>query len=433
MVSSFKKFLVLWSGQLVAAIGHGITAFALGVYAFSFNQSSFDSSMVLLLGFLPSVVLMVPAGVLADRYDRRLLMIIADGLSAIGVLYILIMKMQGSLQLIHIYIGVAISSLFSSLMQPAFSATVSDLLTRDEYTKASGMVQVANSAKFLIAPVLAGFLMKYGLELILIIDICTVFFTVLTTVYIKKQIATKKIENSEDFMKNLKEGWLLLKGNKGLFNLVLISAALTFFMGVIQTLSNPYFLTFSDSETLGVSMTVSALGMLFGGILLGIYAIKSGYVKKLALALFLAGLAMIGFGATINVVVITIFGFVFFSFLPITNTILDYLVRSNTKNEHQGRIWAFIGFISQMGFVISYPLSGFLADKFFTPAFYEGGLFYGNIGKFFGTGPSKGIGFEIVVSGILLSVTAIFLYRNKHIHELEISNLGDAYEQKVSY
>lgn len=419
MGTSFKKFTILWLGQLIAIIGHGITSFALGVYAFSFRQSSLDSSMVLLLGFLPSVLLMVPAGVLADRHDRRLLMILGDGLSALGVLYILIMKLNGNLQLIHIFIGVAISSFFSSLMQPAFQATVSDLLTQDEYTKASGMVQIAGSAKYLISPIVAGFLMKAGLELVLIIDICTVFLTILTTVYIKKQITTKPLDNKEDFGKNLKEGWVLLKSNKGILNLVFIATVLTFFMGVIQSLANPFFLSFSNSETLGTAMTLSSLGMLVGGVVLGIISIRRKHVKKLSIGLFLAGLGMVGFGATTNIVVIIAFGFFFFSFLPLINAMLDYLVRSNTKNEHQGRIWAFIGFISQMGFVVSYPLSGYLADTFFTPALLEDGILANTVGRIFGTGISKGIGFEIVVSGVLLSLTAVLLYRNKSIRQLE--------------
>lgn len=171
-------------------------------------------------------------------------------------------------------------------------------------------------------------------------------------------------------------------------------------------------------------MTLCSLGMLVGGLVLGMYSIQSNYVKKLSLALFLAGMGMVGFGATTNIVVIILFGFLFFLFLPIINTILDFLIRSNTKNEHQGRIWAFIGFISQMGFIVSYPLSGYLADSFFTPALLENGVLANTVGKILGTGLSKGIGFEIVLSGLLLSLTAILLYKNKSIRNLENSSLG---------
>ena len=144
--SNFHKFLLLWSGQLVSAIGGGLTSFGFGVYVFNQTGSAAGMALVTLLAFLPTLVLSVPAGVLADRYDRRLLMMLGDGLSAIGILYILICMLRGGAALYQICIGVFISSVFSSLLEPAYRATVTDLLTKEEYSKASGMVSLAGSA-----------------------------------------------------------------------------------------------------------------------------------------------------------------------------------------------------------------------------------------------------------------------------------------------
>ena len=111
--SNFKRFILLWMGQLISAIGGGLTSFGLGVYVFEKTGSAAGMALVTLLGFLPTLLLSVPAGVLADRYDRRLLMMIGDGFSAIGVLYILICMMSGESSLIQICIGVFISAVFS--------------------------------------------------------------------------------------------------------------------------------------------------------------------------------------------------------------------------------------------------------------------------------------------------------------------------------
>ncbi|MGV2795097.1 MFS transporter, partial [Clostridium perfringens] len=127
-----------------------------------------------LLAFLPSLLLTPLAGVLADRYDRRLLMVAGDSLSAAGLVYILVCMLQGGAQLWQICVGITISSVFSSLMDPAYKATVSDLLSKEQYTKASGLVQAAGSAKYLISPILAGFLLQISdIKLLLAIDICT--------------------------------------------------------------------------------------------------------------------------------------------------------------------------------------------------------------------------------------------------------------------
>ena len=76
-----KRFLVLWTGQFISAIGGGLTSFGLLVYVFQKTGSAAGLELVSLLGFLPTLLLSVPAGALADRYDRRLMMMIGDGFS----------------------------------------------------------------------------------------------------------------------------------------------------------------------------------------------------------------------------------------------------------------------------------------------------------------------------------------------------------------
>ena len=137
---NFRKFLLLWSGELISSIGGGLTSFGLGVYIFRQTGSAASMALVTLLGFLPTLLLSVPAGVLADRHDRRLLMMIGDGCSAIGILYILICMMTGGASLVQICIGIFVSAFFSALLEPSFKATISDLLTKEEYSKASGLV-----------------------------------------------------------------------------------------------------------------------------------------------------------------------------------------------------------------------------------------------------------------------------------------------------
>lgn len=90
--SSFPKFLLLWAGELISAVGSGLTSFGLGVYVFRQTGSAGSMALVTLLAFLPTLLLSVPAGVLADRYDRRLLMMAGDGCSALGILILVVVS-----------------------------------------------------------------------------------------------------------------------------------------------------------------------------------------------------------------------------------------------------------------------------------------------------------------------------------------------------
>lgn len=274
-------------------------------------------------------------------------MMLADGLSAVGIIYILICMQNGGAKLWQICLGVTISSVFSALMDPAYKATASDLLLEKEYVKASGLVNIAGSARYLISPLLAGLLLSvFDIRVLLIIDICTFFFTVITTAVVRSGLSRKLVKNETPFTNDLKYGWNAVMGNHGLLTLVAAVAVMTFCAGTMQILSEPMILDFESSRTLGIVETVCATGMLFTSVLLGAKGMKKGVVKALSLSLTIAGVCMFGFGIRENLLMIGVSGFLFFAMLPIANCCLDYLVRTNIANELQGRAWGVIGFIS---------------------------------------------------------------------------------------
>ncbi|MBO4347620.1 MAG: MFS transporter [Lachnospiraceae bacterium] len=403
--NNFKKFLLLWAGELISSVGGGLTSFGLGVYIFQKTGSAASMALVTLLGFLPTLLLSVPAGVLADRYDRRLLMMIGDGCSALGIIYILICMMRGGATLPQICIGVFVSSVFSALLEPSYRATITDLLTKEEFSKASGLVSLAGSARYLFSPVIAGFLLTLSdVKLLLMIDICTFFLTVIGAAIVRKGIGSKKAEKREAFFKSIKEGWQILSAKKGVLILVVISSVITLFMGMFQILAEPLILSFSDAKTLGIAETVCASGMLVSGVVLGIKGIKGNFVRTLGLALMLSGIFMSGFGLFESIVPICIFGFMFFAALPFANNCLDYLARTNIPDEAQGRAWGMIGFISQLGYVVAYAISGAAADAL------------GSIG---GRGVGRGAAMVVVLAGILMALTALAIFIPKSIRELE--------------
>ena len=405
MSSGMKKFLLLWIGELISSIGGGLTSFGLGVYVFQKTGSAAGMALVTLLGFLPTLLFTVPAGVLADRYDRRVLMMIGDGCSGLGILYIFLCMLHGEANLVQICIGVFISAVFSSLLEPSYRATITDLLSKEEFSKASGLVSLAGSARYLFSPVIAGLLLAYhDISLLLLIDVSTFFVTITTTFIVRRGIKEKQPTEKQSFLESTKEGWRAIHIEKGVFVLVLCSSLITLFLGTLQILVEPMILSFSDSKVLGIVETLCASGMLVSGILLGGFGIKKEYGKVLQISFFMAGIFMIGMSIFENPVCISIFGFFFFATLPFCNNCVDYLCRTNIPDALQGRAWGFIGFLSQLGYVIAYAVSGLAAD---------------GLGSLSGMGVGRGAAFMIGISGILLSLVAVTLLRFPAIKELE--------------
>ena len=407
MRKNFRRFLLLWSGELVSSIGSGLTSFGLGVYVFRQTGSAADMALVTLLAFLPTLLLSVPAGVLADRYDRRMLMMVGDGCSALGILYILYCMQTGGASLAQICIGVTVSSVFSSLLEPAYRATVSDLLEKEEYSRASGLVSLAGSARYLVSPVLAGILLSIAdVRLLLLLDAATFLLTVICTGTVRRGLESRPTDQSASFLTLMREGWQAVTQKRGVLLLILLSSAMTCFMGTFQILAEPLILAFADSSTLGVCETICASGMLVSSLFLGMRGIRRGYVRLLSLSLALSGVAMALFGLRENLLLICASGFGFFAMLPFANNCLDYLVRTNIDDALQGRAWGLIGFLSQLGYVVAYGLSGILAD---------------GLGSRLRIGVGRGSALVIMAAGALLVLIALSLLPIRSIRRLECS------------
>lgn len=411
-----KNFLIIWVGELVSSIGSGMTAFALSIYVYQLTGSVTYVSLITLLAFMPTVLLSPLGGILADRYDRRLLMICGDVFSGLGVLYILFNLKMGNQGILPILIGVSISSIFVSLMEPAYRATVSDLLTQEEYGKASGMVQMAGNAKYLISPALAGLLLHISdISLILALDFGTFIITV-SSIFIARSHMQKPIkkEIKSSLKKEFQEGFQVVSKNREIRSLIMIMTLVCFFLGFIQTLTAPMILAVSDAKTVGYIESFCAAGMLVSSIFIGIFGIKNnGYRKILMISAVLCGLFMALVGVKTNLYFVSLMLFMFFLTLPFINSCAEVLLRSNIPNELQGRVWGLVSLLTQTDMIIAFASCGVIADAVFEPMFQDSGLLTNSIGRIIGIGQGRGIGFMLILSGIGMILSMLVLGRSR--------------------
>lgn len=414
-----KNFYKLWLGELISNIGSGMTAFALSVYVYEKTGSVSYISLITLLSFMPSIILSPIGGLLADRYDRRLLMIIGDLFSGLGLIYILWNIQAGEKSIVPIFLGITFSSIFTSLLEPSYRATLTDILDEENYAKASGLIQAAGSAKYLISPVIAGMILSVAdIRVILLLDILTFITTCLMIFLVRKSMNSEMQNYKKDSFKGLLEGLFIIKENRGVYSLVIIMFFVCFFMGFIQILIRPMILALSSVKTAGMMESLCAAGLLIGSLWIGIAGIKKNYSKILAVACFFCGIFMSMTGVNENLAIIGISTFLFFSTLPFMNSCADVLVRVSVPNELQGRVWGLISLITQMGTVVAYIISGIMADYVFEPMFNKNGILVENIGIIIGTGKGRGIGFMLILSGIGMLIMAIVIWKNGEIREV---------------
>lgn len=432
----YSKFLLIWFGQFISIIGSGLTIFSLGVYVYQQTGTASSYVFILMCAFLPPFLLKPYGGILADRHDRRLMMVIGDSGSTLGLLFIFIMMLKGNIELWQIYLGIAISSTFSAFQEPAYKALITDLLPENQYAKASGLVQLASSAQYLISPFLAGIILTImDIKFVFLIDVATFLIASSIVIWIRNILGITQITKPEqNNMDDLKEGIQEFSKNRGVVNLVITTMFVLFFVGLLQSLIIPMLLNLTTVKAAGITQSICASGILIGSLFIGVFGNKNKYVKTLSISLFISGIFFANLGFSTNIAYVTLAGFLFFATLPFINTSIEVLIRRNIDNSKQGRVWSIISMVTYLGSIIAFAVAGFLADKIFNPLLKPEGLLSETAGSIIGVGESRGIALMFIISGLMISIIALLIWKNKKIKELEnIEGQGSELSQNKYY
>ena len=176
-----RKFILIWIGQLASLLGSEMTNFAIIIWAWQVTGQATPLSLIMFFVHTPRVIASLFAGVLVDRYSRKLLMILGDLVAGISTIALLLLFLTNNLQIWHLYCTAAVNSLFGFVQGLAYSASLSLLVPPQQYNRATALNSVQMSGAFILAPALAGGLYSaIGLKGILIIDLVTFVIAIAT-------------------------------------------------------------------------------------------------------------------------------------------------------------------------------------------------------------------------------------------------------------
>jgi len=429
--SGMRTFFLIWLGQLFSILGSGLSSFALGVWIYQQTGKATPFALTVLFGSLPGILMMPFAGSLADRWNRRLIMILADTGAALGTVAIALLLFFGNLQVWHIYIIVVFSSIFSAFQGPAYMASITMLVPKKDFARANGMIQTGQAIGSVVTPLVAGILfVAIGLKGIILIDLTTFFIAVTPLFIIRIPQPKASIENDgkkgnvfSDFVK----GWQFVSTRSGLLGLLLYYAMVNFLLNAVSVLTTPMILAVHSASILGSIQTAMGVGMLGGGLLMSTWGgPKTFRIPKVIgfITLAIIGLGVAGLGAS------PIFPgtglFILLFFVPLASGTSMAIWQSKVPPEMQGRVFSVRSMISQSMMPLAYLISGPLADRVFEPLMKDGGALADTfIGAIIGTGPGRGIGLMFVIASLAGVTVSVIAYLNRHIRDIE-TELPDA-------
>ena len=169
-----RPFLLLWTGQTISLVGSSLTSFAMGIWIYQHTGKVLDFAGMLAVTTLPLVLLAPWAGTIADRMDRRRVILAADGAAALCTGVLAALLWHDSLAIWHLYLLGAVSAGATMFQTPAYQALTASVLPVDQLPRASGLIGISHNMVGLLAPSLAAALMGLaGLQSVVMVDLLT--------------------------------------------------------------------------------------------------------------------------------------------------------------------------------------------------------------------------------------------------------------------
>jgi DHA3 family macrolide efflux protein-like MFS transporter len=333
----------------------------------------------------------------------------------------------GHIQVWHIFLLTALSSAFSSLQIPAYSALVAATTAISQLGRANGLLQFGRSLADILAPAVAGLLVvTIHVPGVLLIDLLTFCFAILTLGVarfpgLEKASSTPSGEApaKSSWWQELQAGWNILRAERGLLNLLRYQILFAFLWELFGVLVTPMILGFSGPEGLGTAITIAGLGLLAGSLVMTAWG---GPKRRLSGLLFFELLSAAAFclmGARPNLVLVTAAAFLAHWTLAFVSSLAEAIWQSQVQHEVQGRIFALKQTAVKVGTLCAYLLAGLLADRFLEPLLQSGGSLSSSLGAWFGTGPGRGIAVLFIGIGVVKAISVIWIYASPGARQLD--------------
>jgi DHA3 family macrolide efflux protein-like MFS transporter len=273
--TTFRNYLFFWSGQLVSLLGSSIVQFVIVWWITVETGSAMYLSLATFLSLAPMIIVGPFAGVFADRWNRKLLILVADLMQALTVLVLIVFYWIGNVVIWQVLLMLAVRGIFQAFHEPTVSAITPSMVPKDKLSRLNGLNYLFSGAVRLVGPILAAVLLQaWQMHQILWLDVVTFLVAIVPLVMIKIPIV-RISEAGKSFRNELYEGFSFIRRARGMLTLTVIAASLNFLIMPFSTLL-PYFVKFDHLG--GPSELALVMALLQGGILGGGLIIDAAWI-----------------------------------------------------------------------------------------------------------------------------------------------------------
>jgi DHA3 family macrolide efflux protein-like MFS transporter len=367
-----KNIAVFLSSQTLSIFGSALVQYALMWHITLETKSGVMMTLYIVCGFLPTFFLSPFAGVWADRYDRKKLIIFADALIALVTLIMAIIFLSGIKSIPLLFLVAGIRAFGSAIQQPAVGAILPQMVPQESLTRINGINGSIQSALSLVAPIASGALLGLaGIEFIFFIDVATAALAiVLLTGFLKVAPHAKAMETKTQkgqgfsYFKDMTDGFKYIREHRflvgyfvyvGLFLWMVTPAA---FLTPLQTTRR----FGEDVWRLTALEILFSAGMMLGGMAIAAWGgfknrMKTMVISNVIMALCTLALGLVG-EFWLYLAIMGIFGVS----IPFYNTPSMVMIQEHVEEAYMGRVFSVMTMVSTSLMPLGMLVFGPLAD-----------------------------------------------------------------------
>ncbi|MDI9217908.1 MULTISPECIES: MFS transporter [Clostridium] len=392
-----KNSILFLTSQTISLFGSMLVQYAITWYITLTTQSGAMMTISIICGFLPSFFISPFAGVWADRYNRKMLIVISDSLIAISTLILAIIFLLGYDAPWMLFLVLAIRSLGTGVQTPAVGSFIPQIVPENKLSKINGINSSIQSLTMLICPMLSGALLSIAtIETIFFIDVITAMIAVFTLlIFLKVKAHSKALEAQHNsYFDDMKAGVKYIK-NHSYVKKFFLFCTIFFILAAPISFLTPLQVTRSFGNDIwrltAIEITFS-VGMMVGGIIMASWGGFKNRVYTMILSTGIIGLGTFLLGVIpifwLYLAIMAIVGVA----MPIFNTPSTVLLQEKVEPDFQGRVFGVLGMITSIMMPAGMMVFGPLADVI-------------------------KIEWLLIITGIFLFVQSVFMFKDNVLIE----------------
>ena len=362
-----RNIIIFLSSQTISLFGSSLVQYAIMWHITLTTQSGMMMTLFILCGFLPTFILSPFAGVWADRYNRKVLIILSDGLIAVATLVMAIVFLMGYEAIWLLFVMSAIRAVGAGIQGPAVGAILPQIVPEDKLTKVSGTNGSIQAIIMFVSPMVSAALLTMAtLEIIFFIDVITAAIAIVTLlVFLKIKVHAKASEvQTTGYISDFKAG-LIYINNHAFLKKFFLFFALFFVLMAPAAFLTPLQVTrsFGDDVWRLTAIEIAfSIGMIAGGAIIASWGGFANKVHTMTLASIVMGICTMALGIMPIFWAYLLFMAIFGVAMPIFNTPTTVLIQERVEGDYLGRIFGVFGMIATSMMPVGMLIFGPMAD-----------------------------------------------------------------------